>query len=121
MCQSAFLSFPSHNTFLCDSQQAYSAKLLNVPAVLGGFSIVVCFITAIVSLGLSLLVVPRQVMPWTGLLMTYEWTFFIFFLLFGGFLDLVYQWGGSKAMHTGAYSPGQEASDYELEKGMNNP
>ncbi|KAF2306971.1 hypothetical protein GH714_022913 [Hevea brasiliensis] len=31
--------------------------------------------------------------PWTGLLLMYEWTFTIFFLLFGGFLRLTYIWG----------------------------
>ncbi|KAI4350072.1 hypothetical protein L6164_010596 [Bauhinia variegata] len=36
-----------------------------VPAYLGGISVIVCFVTAVVSLGLALLMVPRQVMPWT--------------------------------------------------------
>ncbi|KAL8166673.1 hypothetical protein V2J09_008172 [Rumex salicifolius] len=105
------------STALTSNQQMYSAMLLSVPAALGGFSIVVCFITAVISLGLSFLIVPRQVMPWTGLLLTYEWTYFFFFVLFGGYLNLVCQWGRSKALQTGLHTAGQEALDYELEKG----
>ncbi|XP_061371340.1 inositol phosphorylceramide glucuronosyltransferase 1-like isoform X3 [Gastrolobium bilobum] len=41
----------------------------------------------------ALLTVPRQVTPWTGLLLMYEWTFTIFFILFGGYLNLIYHWG----------------------------
>ncbi|KAH1083343.1 hypothetical protein J1N35_023104 [Gossypium stocksii] len=47
----------------------------------------------VVSLGISIAIVPRQVMPWTGLFLMYEWTFTIFFLLFGAFLHLIYQRG----------------------------
>ncbi|MBA0729327.1 hypothetical protein Golax_020514, partial [Gossypium laxum] len=61
-------------------------ELLNkVPAYLGAISVFVCFMAAVVSLGISISIVPRQVMPWTGLLLMYEWTFSIFFLSFGAF------------------------------------
>ncbi|KAG5056200.1 hypothetical protein JHK85_008710 [Glycine max] len=86
-----------------------------VPAYLGGISVCVCFMVAVVSLGLALLIVPQQVMPWTGLLLMYEWTFTIFFILFGGYIHLIYQWGkivGSRA----ASSLSQPGSDYDSEK-----
>ncbi|KAF2306976.1 hypothetical protein GH714_022974 [Hevea brasiliensis] len=79
-------TFSSANHFSNDAQS-------KVPACLGGLSICVCFMAALVSLACSLAIVPRQVMPWTGLLLMYEWTFTIFFLLFGGFLRLTYIWG----------------------------
>lgn len=84
-----------------------------VPAYLGGVSVCVCFMVAVVSLGLSLLIVPRQVMPWTGLLLMYEWTYTIFFILFGGYLRLIYQWGkmvGSRVASS--------LSDHDSEKRM---
>ncbi|KAJ1413864.1 Nucleotide-diphospho-sugar transferase [Sesbania bispinosa] len=92
-------------------------KLLNgaqykVPAYLGGISVSVCFMAAVVSLGLALLIVPRQVMPWTGLLLMYEWTFTIFFILFGGYLHLIYQWG--KFVASRAAAPG--SLDYDSGK-----
>ncbi|KAG5044408.1 hypothetical protein JHK87_008323 [Glycine soja] len=86
-----------------------------VPAYLGGISVCVCFMVAAVSLGLALLIVPQQVMPWTGLLLMYEWTFTIFFILFGGYIHLIYQWGkivGSRV----ASSLSQPGSDYDSEK-----
>ncbi|TYI02647.1 hypothetical protein ES332_A11G282600v1 [Gossypium tomentosum] len=64
-----------------------------VPVYLGGISVFVCFMAAVVSLGISITIVPQQVMPWTGLFLMYEWTFTIFFLLFGAFLHLIYQQG----------------------------
>ncbi|WVY94152.1 hypothetical protein V8G54_033240 [Vigna mungo] len=84
-----------------------------VPAYLGGVSVCVCFMVAVVSLGLSLLIVPRQVMPWTGLLLMYEWTYTIFLILFGGYLRLIYQWGkmvGSRVASS--------LSDHDSEKRM---
>ncbi|KAB2058845.1 hypothetical protein ES319_A11G262000v1 [Gossypium barbadense] len=38
-----------------------------VPVYLGGISVFVCFMAAVVSLGISITIVPQQVMPWTGL------------------------------------------------------
>ncbi|KAB2058842.1 hypothetical protein ES319_A11G262000v1 [Gossypium barbadense] len=37
-----------------------------VPVYLGGISVFVCFMAAVVSLGISITIVPQQVMPWTG-------------------------------------------------------
>lgn len=74
-------------------QQFSSGTNTKVPAFLGGLSIFFCFISAMVSLGLSFSVIPKQVKPWTGLLLMYEWTFTVFFLLFGGYLHLIYKWG----------------------------
>jgi hypothetical protein len=64
-----------------------------VPQHLGAVSVVVCFTAVLLSLGISFAIVPRQIMPWTGLVLVYEWTFTIFFLLFGVFLLFVHQHG----------------------------
>ncbi|KAK4353389.1 hypothetical protein RND71_028907 [Anisodus tanguticus] len=88
-----------------------------VPAFLGGISICVCFAAALVSLGLSLVIIPRQVMPWTGLLLMYEWTFTLFFLQFGSYLHLVYQWGKAVANRAGQFRADPESLDHESGKG----
>lgn len=87
-----------------------------VPGFLGGISVVICFMVAVVSLGFAISVVPRQVKPWTGLLLMYEWIFTIFFLLFGFYLHIIYKWGKMVANQTGNPRPG--ASDYDSEKGF---
>ena len=79
-------------------------------------SIVACFMAAVVALVVGLAVVPRQVMPWTGLLLMYEWTFTIFFILFGGYLHLVYQWGRTTAVQA-TLSSGPESVDDDSGKG----
>lgn len=71
-----------------------------VPKHLGISAIAVCFLSLFVSLGLATVLVPRQVMPWTGMLLTYEWTFFTFIMLFWKFLDYVYSLGRSTATNT---------------------
>ncbi|XP_031283835.1 inositol phosphorylceramide glucuronosyltransferase 1 isoform X1 [Pistacia vera] len=90
---------------------------LKVPGYLGGISIFVCFMVALLSLGLSFAIVPRQVMPWTGLLLVYEWTFTLFFLLFGGFLHLIYQWGRTVAFQAGSSSSHGDSFDDDSGKG----
>lgn len=98
------------------NQQIHSG-LSKVPWFLGGMSISVCLLAFVVSLGLALLIVPRQVLPWTGLLLMYEWTFTIFFLLFGGYIQLVYQWGKTKANLAGIFSSDPESLDDDSTKG----
>ncbi|KAL0876424.1 hypothetical protein Bca101_026129 [Brassica carinata] len=71
-----------------------------VPQHLGAVSVVVCFTALLISVGTSFVIVPRQIMPWTGLILVYEWTFTIFFLLFGCFLLLVNQHGKKLSVHT---------------------
>ncbi|MBA0729326.1 hypothetical protein Golax_020514 [Gossypium laxum] len=88
----AYTSVSSSSTINANSQFPNSAQN-KVPAYLGAISVFVCFMAAVVSLGISISIVPRQVMPWTGLLLMYEWTFSIFFLSFGAFLHLIYLWG----------------------------
>ncbi|KAB2049575.1 hypothetical protein ES319_A13G186200v1 [Gossypium barbadense] len=88
----AYTSVSSSSTINASSQFPNSAQN-KVPAYLGAISVFVCFMAALVSLGISISIVPRQVMPWTGLLLMYEWTFSIFFLSFGAFLHLIYLWG----------------------------
>lgn len=98
------------------NQQIHSG-LSKVPWFLGGMSISVCLLAFVVSLGLALLIVPRQVLPWTGLLLMYEWTFTIFFLLFGGYLQLVCQWGKTKTNLAGFFSSDPESLDDDSTKG----
>ncbi|KAI3735523.1 hypothetical protein L6452_15024 [Arctium lappa] len=97
------------------SQQFANGGHAKVPAFLGGVSIFFCFMAAVVALGLGVSVVPRQVKPWTGLLLMYEWTFTVFFLLFGGYLHLIYKWGKMVANQGGSSRSG--SLDYDSEKG----
>ncbi|KAF8084165.1 hypothetical protein N665_0730s0008 [Sinapis alba] len=60
----------------------------------------VCFTALLISVGTSFVIVPKQIMPWTGLILVYEWTFTIFFLLFGCFLLLVHQQGKKMSIQT---------------------
>lgn len=105
-------------TLVCDVKQFSNGAQSKIPVFLGGISVAICFMVAVVSLGLSLSVVPRQVMPWTGLLLMYEWTFTIFFLLFGGYLHLIYLWGKMAATQAGSFSSRPVSADYESEKGF---
>lgn len=107
----------SPSSTINSNQQLYISLLSKVPWFLGGMSISVCLLAVVISLGLALMIVPRQVLPWTGLLLMYEWTFTIFFLLFGGYLRLVYQWGKVKAGQAGLYSSDPESLDYDSGKG----
>lgn len=88
-----------------------------IPVYLGGISIFVCFIAAVTALALAFAIVPRQVMPWTGLLLMYEWIFTIFILLFGGYLHFIYKWGKSMATQAGSFSSDSESFDYSA-KGL---
>ncbi|CAI0433754.1 unnamed protein product [Linum tenue] len=86
------------------------------PAYLVGLSVGACFMAALMSLGISVAIVPHQVMPWTGLLLMYEWTFTLFLVLFGGFLHLIYLWGRTAAMQAAPHSSDSESS-YDSGKG----
>nr|AFK39755.1 unknown [Lotus japonicus] len=114
---SAPLAYTSTSTSVTNSiQQFLSGAQSKVPAYLGGISVGVCFISAAVSLGLALSIVPRQVMPWTGLLLMYEWTFTIFVILFGGYLHLIYHWGRVVASRAASSLSDPESSDYDSGK-----
>jgi hypothetical protein len=102
----------------CDVKQFCNGAQHKVPIYLGGISVVFCFMAAAVSLALALVIVPRQVMPWTGLLLMYEWTFTLFILLFGGYLHLAYQWGKTRAKQAGSGSFNPESFDYDSGKGL---
>ncbi|GAV86215.1 Glyco_transf_8 domain-containing protein [Cephalotus follicularis] len=106
-------SSPSINS----NHQFSNGAQSKVPNCLGGISIFVCFMAAVMSLGLALVIVPRQVTPWTGMLMMYEWTITIFFILFGGFLHLVHQWGRTAAVQGGSFSSQPNSFDYDSGKG----
>ncbi|CAN8260481.1 unnamed protein product [Cochlearia groenlandica] len=97
--------------------QIHTGLHSKVPQYLGAVSVVVCFVAILTSLGVSFMIVPRQITPWTGLILVYEWTFTIFFLLYGSFLLLVYQYGKKIAMQTGSLSPETESSLDDSGKG----
>ncbi|KAK4371364.1 hypothetical protein RND71_010839 [Anisodus tanguticus] len=111
----AYASVPP--SAISSTQQSPNGVQLKVPTYLGAISICVCFAAALVSLGLPLLIIPRQVMPWTGLFLMYEWTFTLFFLLFGSYLHLVYQWGRIAANQSAQFLAHPVALDYEPGKG----
>lgn len=88
-----------------------------MPAYLGIISVCVCLLAAVVSLGLAFVIVPRQVAPWTGFLLVYEWIFTIFITLFGSYLNLIYHWGKIMASHTPSSLTHPESSDEDSGKG----
>ncbi|KAH6802397.1 plant glycogenin-like starch initiation protein 6 [Perilla frutescens var. frutescens] len=102
---------------ISSNQQLPNAALSKVPTFLVAMSVVVCFAAALVSLALSFSIVPRQVMPWTGFLLVYEWTFTIFFLLFGGYLYIIHRWGKYVAHQSSSFISHPESSDYDSRKG----
>ncbi|PKI39091.1 hypothetical protein CRG98_040515 [Punica granatum] len=112
----AYTSVSTHSA-INGNQQFSTGSLSKVPAYLGGISIFICFFAALVALLVSLAIVPRQVMPWTGLLLMYEWTYATFFVLFGGYLHLVYRWGKTSAVQMGAFSSRPDSADYDSGKG----
>ncbi|CAH8305909.1 unnamed protein product [Eruca vesicaria subsp. sativa] len=97
--------------------QLHAGSHSKVPQYLGAFSVVVCFMAILTSIGVSFMIVPRQIMPWTGLILMFEWTFTIFFLLYGGFLLLVYQYGKKVAVQSGSPSLQTESSLDDSGKG----
>ncbi|KAL5701928.1 Inositol phosphorylceramide glucuronosyltransferase 1 [Ranunculus cassubicifolius] len=105
------------SSILNSSQQISSVFQSKVPAYLGGISVVVCFIIGLTSLGIAVSVVPRQVMPWTGLLLVYEWTFTLFLIVFGGYLHLLYTWGKSTTPQADYNFSPLEAFDHDSGKG----
>ncbi|KAH9605474.1 hypothetical protein KSS87_006089 [Heliosperma pusillum] len=107
----------SPSSAINSSQQLYNGLLSKVPWFLGGMSIAVCLLAFVMSLLLGILIVPRQVLPWTGFLLMYEWTFTIFFLLFGGYLRLIYRWGNIRSCQAGLYSSDPESLDNYTGKG----
>ncbi|CAH1420047.1 unnamed protein product [Lactuca virosa] len=110
------LAYSAVSSSTINSNQQFSNGAHSVvPGFLGGISVVICFMVAVVSLGFGISVVPRQVKPWIGLLLMYEWIFTIFFLLFGFYLHIIYKWGKMVANQIGNPRPG--ASDYDSEKG----
>ncbi|KAL2227558.1 UNVERIFIED_CONTAM: Inositol phosphorylceramide glucuronosyltransferase 1 [Sesamum indicum] len=103
---------------ISSNQQVLPNAANKVPVFLGAMSVVVCIMAALFSLALSFSIVPRQVMPWTGLLLVYEWTFTVFFLLFGSYLHVVHHWGKYVANQTASFSTNPESLDNDSRKGM---
>jgi hypothetical protein len=85
-----------------------------VPKHLGISAIAACFFSLFVALGLSALLIPKQVMPWTGILLVYEWTCFTFLLMFWKYLDYVHSWGRITA--TKSLTVAEEISLYSADK-----
>lgn len=112
------LSYSAVSSSTINSNQQYSnGAHSKVPVFLGWMSVCFCFMATLVSLALALSIVPRQVMPWTGLLLMYEWTFTIFFVLFGGYLHLINIWGNTVANQAGSISSRLGDFDYDSGKG----
>ncbi|KAB1202914.1 putative glucuronosyltransferase PGSIP6 [Morella rubra] len=107
----------STSSSIGSSHQFSNGTHSQVPIFLGGISVVVCFMAAVVSLAFALAIVPRQVLPWTGLLLMYEWIITLFILFFGGYLHLIYLWGKTTATQAGSLSSNPEAFDYDSGKG----
>lgn len=97
--------------FVMLCSQFSNSTQLKLPSFLGSISIIVCFGTCILSLGLGLLIVPRQVMPWTGLLLLYEWTFSLFFVMFGSYLYIICELGKESCSSGVAFSVRSDYSD----------
>jgi hypothetical protein len=55
-------------------------------------------------------------MPWTGLVLVYEWTFTIFFLLFGVFLLFVHQHGKRIAIQSESSSLDDSAKGMDMRR-----
>jgi hypothetical protein len=115
---SRLYGFKMLKVLFIDIKQLLNGSQYKMPAYLGGVSVCVCFMAAVVSLGLTLIIVPRQVTPWTGLLLMYEWAFTIFYILFGGYLSLIYHWGKIMASRTPSSLSQPESSDDDSGKGM---
>lgn len=110
-------TLPSYSTMSAASPNVTSGKAglsCIVPHHLRILSIAVCFFSLSVSVGLAATLVPKQVMPWTGLLLTYEWIFFTFLLMFWKYLDYVHSWGRSTA--TKSLTVAEEISLYSNDK-----
>ncbi|KAK1260842.1 putative glucuronosyltransferase PGSIP6 [Acorus gramineus] len=113
----AYSSVGVASSSINSNQQFSIGAQAKLPAYLGGISVLFCFMAAAISFGLAFIVVPRQVMPWTGLLLVYEWTFTLFFIIFGSYLHLIYQWGKTTENQSIALSSSTESSDYDSGKG----
>ncbi|XP_072988806.1 inositol phosphorylceramide glucuronosyltransferase 1 [Typha latifolia] len=97
------------------NQQVSNGTHSKLPAYLGAISILFCFISAAISLALAYIIIPEQVLPWTGLLLMYEWTFATFFITFECYINFVYQWG--KATASQVRYDSTDSSEYGARKG----
>ncbi|XP_062184444.1 inositol phosphorylceramide glucuronosyltransferase 1-like isoform X2 [Phragmites australis] len=101
----------SSSAFNTSNQRFSNGTHLKLPSYFGAISVLVCFMSAGFSLAFAFTIIPRQVMPWTGLLLMFEWTFVAFFLLFGSYLRFVYWWGSISANHVG-FSNSDSSENY---------
>lgn len=119
-------SLPIYSTVGVSSSASTNQQYINglggstnahkLPPYLGVLSIFVSFLAVAVSVGIGAFLVPRQVMPWTGIVLAYEWSFFLFMMIFGKYLDVVNAWG--KASASGTFTGGSSDSpEYDSGKG----
>eukprot|EP00249_Psilotum_nudum_P016008 c25608_g1_i1 orf=314-2041(-) len=66
---------------------------LRLPPYIGSLSVLACFCATGVAVSTGFILIPRQVMPWTGMLLLYEWTFFLFAVMYRKYLDAMYSLG----------------------------
>lgn len=105
------------SSIINSNQQFSNGTHSKLPAYLGATSVFICFMVAALSLAVAFFVVPRQVMPWTGVLLMYEWTFTSFLIVFGSYLHLVHQWGKATSSQAGAIFSRTDSSNYDSGKG----
>ncbi|KAK3144246.1 hypothetical protein QOZ80_4AG0310540 [Eleusine coracana subsp. coracana] len=92
----------SSSAFGTSNQRFSNGANSKLPSYFGAISVIVCFLSAGVSLAFAFAIIPRQIMPWTGLLLMFEWTFVGFFLIFGSYLRFTHRWGSISANHAGS-------------------
>lgn len=98
------------------NQQFINGTNSKIPPYLGPASVFFCFTSALFSFAFAFIIIPRQVTPWTGLLLMYEWTSVTFFVIFGSYLRLVSNWGRLAATQTRSFNQ-LDTSNYDSGKG----
>ncbi|KAL5216253.1 hypothetical protein ABZP36_007654 [Zizania latifolia] len=102
----------SSSAFANSNQRFSYGTHSKLPSYFGAITVLACFMSAGVSVGFAFTIIPQQIMPWTGLLLMFEWTFVSFFLLFRSYLHFVYRWGSLGANHVGYNS--SDSSDNHM-------
>lgn len=103
---------PNHGT---GGGSSVSGNTRVVP-YLAFWSVCACFSIALLSLGFAFVIVPYQVTPWTGMLLLYEWTFFLFLVIYGIYLEAMYVLGRRSGPGVASSASGL-ASDKSSTKG----
>eukprot|EP00850_Spirogloea_muscicola_P003223 SM000013S26392 [mRNA] locus=s13:183972:187291:- [translate_table: standard] len=76
---------------------SFSVVGRTAPAMVVPLAVAACFVYTLGAWATAMSLIPRQVMPWTGVLLMYEWTFLLFLLAYGRTLALFHAWGRAAA------------------------